>query len=326
MIAALERIRGREAVFAAAAVTIWVSARAILGAAPGAEERRALEIAVTVDLTVTLTALWYLLVVRGRGWPALTTAPVFLASTGIAGLVLPEGRQGALEAFHWLAIPVELLLLGTIAVRARRARTSFRRSAGDLYDRIRVAARSVAPGRAADAMAYEVAILVHAFARRLSPVEPGPGERAITSHRTAAYGTVVLGLGIVVAVEAVAVHFLLRMWSPTAAWVLTGLSIYSVVWLVGDWRAIRARPSVVGRGLLRLRLGIRWEVDVPRAAIESVEPGLVEDADLKLTLPAAKGVTLRLHEPVEAIGPYGIRRRARSIALALDDPDAASLL
>lgn len=163
-------------------------------------------------------------------------------------------------------------------------------------------------------------MLWHAFARRLPPVEPGAGEVVLTSHRRAAYGTLVAAFLIIVAVETAAVHFLVQMWSPLAAWGLTALSVYAAIWLVGDWRAIRARPSVLGPDRLRLRLGLRWEVDVPRAAIEAVEPGLSGETDLGLVLPASKGATLRLTEPVEVLGPYGIRRRARTIAVTLDEP------
>lgn len=257
----------------------------------------------------------------GFALAALTTAPFFLASIAVAWVVLPDGRRGALEAFEWLAIPVELLLLATIVVRARRARRAFRGAeAPDLRERVRIAAAEVAPGRVAEILAYEVAMLWHAFARRLPPVEPGAGEVVLTSHRRAAYGTLVAAFLIIVAVETAAVHFLVQMWSPLAAWGLTALSVYAAIWLVGDWRAIRARPSVLGPDRLRLRLGLRWEVDVPRAAIEAVEPGLSGETDLGLVLPASKGATLRLTEPVEVLGPYGIRRRARTIAVTLDEP------
>ncbi|MDX1661026.1 MAG: hypothetical protein R3326_04475 [Gemmatimonadota bacterium] len=313
----------RELLFALAVVTIWTFSRVILGHAPPQADPRTIELAVTIDLTVTITALWYLLVVRARGWPALTAAPVFLASIATAGLVLPDGRKAVLETFHWLAIPVELLLLSIVAFRARRASRAFREAdEPDLFQRIRTASRTIAPGRAADAIAYEVTLLWHAVARRIPTLEAGPGERILTSHRRAAYGTVVAALLIAVVVEAVAVHFLLAIWTPTGAWVATALSVYGALWLVGDYRAIRARPSVVGPDRLHLRLGLRWEVEVPVDAIESVESGLDDDADVRMVLPAAKGVTLTLSRPVEAVGPYGMRRRVETVSIGLDEPGA----
>ncbi|MGH7553278.1 MAG: hypothetical protein ACREMQ_09675 [Longimicrobiales bacterium] len=73
---------------------------------------RALEIAVTVDLTLFSPAMYWLLLVRGRGWPLLSVLPVFLASLVVASLLFPVGRQDTLRFIKYLAAPAELTLLG----------------------------------------------------------------------------------------------------------------------------------------------------------------------------------------------------------------------
>jgi len=70
-------------------------------------------------------------------------------------------------------------------------------------------------------------------------------------------------------VETVAVHMLVRQASPISAWILTGLSCYALLWLVGDFRALRSRLTVVAGGSLRFRMGLRWELDVSLSDIDS---------------------------------------------------------
>lgn len=46
-------------------------------------------------------------------------------------------------------------------------------------------------------------------------------------------------------------------------WSLTGISLYTLVWMIGDWRALRLRTSTVTPDSIQLRLGTRWEVEIP---------------------------------------------------------------
>ena len=72
--------------------------------------------------------------------------------------------------------------------------------------------------------------------------------------------------------ETIALHFLVARWSEVAAWVLTGVSVYGAVWLVGDYRACVARRIEVTEESLRLRLGLRWEAEIPYSAIAEIVP------------------------------------------------------
>lgn len=66
-------------------------------------------------------------------------------------------------------------------------------------------------------------------------------------HRRAAYGAVVVALGMASLAELVAVHLLVVRWSPAGAWALTALSVYGLAWLLADYHAVRRRKGLAIR-------------------------------------------------------------------------------
>jgi hypothetical protein len=125
-------------------------------------------------------------------------------------------------------------------------------------------------------------------------------------------------------VETLPVHVLVAHFSPVAAWILSGASIYSLLWLIGDYQGLRLRPCRIDDDLLLVRLGLRWSVRVPLAAIAEVRairarPAGRDRGYLHATLIGDPTVLVELREPVRAIGPYGWRRLVHRIGLAPDD-------
>ena len=78
------------AVYAAAFFVVEVLPRT---AAPGP-----IAAGLTVDLVVLVPALYYAVMIRGRGWPVITLAPVFLLSFGAASLAVPAEYHALLNA------------------------------------------------------------------------------------------------------------------------------------------------------------------------------------------------------------------------------------
>ena len=64
-------------------------------------------------------------------------------------------------------------------------------------------------------------------------------------------------------VELCAVHLLVSLWSATAAWILSGLSLLTVVWIARLMRSLQTRPVEVGPDAILLRLGNLRAVRVP---------------------------------------------------------------
>ena len=71
---------------------------------------------------------------------------------------------------------------------------------------------------------------------------------------------VMLGL---VAIEAFAVHLMMSRFSLPAACILTALSVYAIIWMVAEARAVVLNPLLVGNDELVARWGMLARERVP---------------------------------------------------------------
>jgi len=95
--------------------------------------------------------------------------------------------------------------------------------------------------------------------------------------------------------------------------------------LVVSWVVAR-RTIELEDGWLRVRLGLRWTVDVPIERIVAVDrrptpPARKAPGYLRVTPIDAPDLLLYLAAPVTAHGPFGIRRSVDCIGLAADEPE-----
>jgi hypothetical protein len=113
----------------------------------------------------------------------------------------------------------------------------------DLPAALRESATAILGPVAGTALAYEISLIwlaLFGWRRR----HDAPPESSFSYHRNSGYVHFAIAILIALVIETFAVHFLLRLWSPVAAWILTAISIYSGFWIVGDLQAARLRPIV----------------------------------------------------------------------------------
>jgi hypothetical protein len=317
------------AIFAAVAAGIAIMGVVALQQSAGAA---VVVTAVTIDLVVVIPLLHYVFIVRRRGMPLITLLPVFRLSLAAAAFVLPAGDRPLYEALAHLARPAEVAIAGYILYRIYLGwRALNAAGTDDVLERYRIGVRAMlpetvlAPERTAAAIAFEAAVVWFATrAWRARPEAPA-GSATFTGHRKAGYGGMVAGLLLVVIIDLLLIHILVSLWSSAVAWVLTGLGLYTLVWIVGDLQAIRLRPSWMDGDRLCMRLGLRWSVAVPRTAVRGVRKlgrGEAVTGALKLALPNAPRVLVELDAPATAEGVYGMMRTVNAVELGVDDPDA----
>lgn len=285
--------------------------------------------ALIVDLVLGVPLLYYGLVVRKRQWPVFLVAPVFLLSLFLARVVVPEGATALRLWLPYLVAPVELLVVGYIAWRSvqvgRRLRAAAKAGNGaDALARFQLAAQEVVGiPRVAQVLAYEVALIYYVGIGRQPAAEPPEGH--FTMHRTSGYGQLLAALLIVMVLELVGVHVLVQQWHAGAAWVLTALSAYGILWILGDYRALALRMTEIHAEGLVVRLGLRWNVTIPFSAVEAlypITPHTVLPKRQHLTAVAAgnPAYLMTFRHPVQAAGIYGIEKPLSSLAFSVDDP------
>jgi hypothetical protein len=318
----------RVLLFAAITATIYAVALLVVARMPQVARPEILAGAVLLDLAVVVPLVYFLLFLRGTNWP-VGLMPVFLLSLVGASLVLPGDQRQFLPRARLLALPAELGLVAFLLWRVRQIFAGLRTSGAeaDVLDRLYQSFCQVLPNqRLASVLAYEFSVLYYGlFCWRRRPMEVG--RHSFSYHHKSGYGALIFTLMFVSVVEIVGMHLVVRLWSDTVAWVLSALGVYAVLWMAGDYHAVRLRPMVATDDALLVRVGLRWSVSISYTQIEQVQQRGKESLSkrapgyLNAALLREPQVVLVLREPVRARGPYGIEKEVRRVGLAVDDAD-----
>ena len=150
------------------------------------------------------------------------------------------------------------------------------------------------------------------------------------TYRSARSGSLLTGIGIALLAETLVLHLWIVGRHPLIAWVLTAISIATLAWLAADYVAMGGGAIRLEGEHLRLDVGRRFALRVPRSSLASVvqpewrdvpEAGTSAASDyLNLMKPAAPNVLLTLTEPSRVRIAGGILRTVRRIGLHVDEP------
>jgi hypothetical protein len=276
----------------------------------------------SIDLAVLVPLVYFLVMVRNRGWSPITTIPVFLLSFGLALLIIPKDGHGLLDSIGLVLPFIELGLLGYVgakAIQVIKASKQANSANGDFYDSLRTVLSEVLEVRAvANALAYEIAVIYFAFSIRPARTDPS----FITYHTRSGYGAIVGAILMAACFELTAIHFLLRSWSTIAVVVHAALSLYAIIWLIGDYRAMTKRPHRIDSTGIRVRNGLRWNVEIEWTQIECVRrvrQTPKADEYVNAVPFGSPRYVIELKTSQHALGPYGIEKTASSVGLRVDD-------
>jgi len=269
---------------------------------------------VAFDLTITATFAFWLLAVRpGHAKPK---ALIRVAAIGfvVAKLLVGLGALGMVGALAETAVVVWLgIRIRRIARRARE----LRRLGHSLHASLDVAFTDVLRPRAvASGIATEVSTMILTFTGWFRRAPAG-----YSMHKNTGFMMIVGVLCGLAVVEAVGMHVVVMQWSSTVAVVLTILSIYGLLWLLGMTHAVRLSPLRFLGDDLVIERGLRARLAAPRGAIAEATPiaGTVDGAlDLAYFDP---NVLLVFREPVTVHGLFGRTKTTDRVTISVDDRD-----
>lgn len=155
------------------------------------------------------------------------------------------------------------------------------------------------------------------------------GEPAHFTCRSARSSALLGGLLLAIAAETAVLHVWLSSEHRAMAWTLTTLSVLTAAWLVGDFRAMGRSTIGVDAKDITLRVAWRADASLSRTAITTATRATWREIPppgtalyLNLTKPADPNVLLTFDPPVSIRLAGGLRRRASTLGLCLDNPDA----
>ena len=285
-------------------------------------------IALPLDFMVGIPLGFYLLVARPRRLTLLSVIPVIWIGYALSALALGAPDAGILPALLSALIPVELAIAARECLKiAHTFKTAKAKSPDPMAWFRETMFYLVRKDVAANMTAAELAVWYYALLSWRKKPYVLSGERAFSYHNAGGYMNMMLGLALAFPVEIIAVHLLVSQWSVIAASIITALSVYAAIWLVGDARARILRPIVVGEGSVRLECGIQMETVIPASNIEMValsdnEIGHIEESDrLNYGTFYRPDAWLVMQSSVEVRTLLGTKH-VRAIGVSVDDPKA----
>jgi hypothetical protein len=152
---------------------------------------------------------------------------------------------------------------------------------------------------------------------------PAEDERSYSMHRRASHGTIIAVFLFLIFLDSALTHIFVAERSELLAWSINASSLWLALYLVADAHAARLRPLRLEDDGLVFSVGMRWRGFVPYSIMRSVSTSKVHYRDrqtLRATVVSAGDLSIELTEPLEAHGPFGLRRRATCLVLTVDRP------
>lgn len=285
-------------------------------------------IALPLDFMIGIPLGLYLLVIRPKGVTALYVIPAIWVGYALSVLTLGSPSSGILPYLISALIPIE----AAIAIRECRKLIKVVKSAreenSDPMTWFKAAMfYLVLKDKPASMAAAELSIWYYALLSWRKKPYVFNNEIAFTYHNAGGYMNMMLGLILAFPIEIIGVHLLISQWNPLAACVITGLSIYAAIWLIGDARARVMRPIVISNKSLRLECGIQMHVTTPLSNIKTICKSEEELFDIPKGEKLNYGTFYQANtwvvfkNPVAASTILG-EKNVRTIGLSLDDPNA----
>jgi len=286
--------------------------------------------AVLADILITAPLL-YFLAIRKTNVSRWTVARVFIVCLLTAGIILNSVDNPMLHFIKvWISPLIELGLIILISRKFYLANLHAKSASLDSIDFLthcRYIMKEVAGSeKAGNILSSEIAVFYYALrGRKGREVE---SVKTFSNYRENGIILVLATLLCLFMIETIGVHFLIALWKPVVAWVLTILSLYTCLQLFAHIRAIRSRPTRIGGSVLELYNGLAADVTIDFANVEEViltKKVFAGGRQVKLALLNGlepHNVIIRLKKPTVVTKIFGIQKKADVILFHIDRPTA----
>lgn len=285
--------------------------------------------AITADLVFTVP-LVYILLIRKTRIPNTTVVPVMIAGLVIGTYFLPDESQDYLNIFRTWGLPlIELAVVTFVIIKVHSAIKKYKSissSVPDFYSAVKSTCLELFPGKLAMPFATEVAVVYYGFIQwRSKEIK----ENEFTYHKKSGTPALLGAVILIIGIETPVLHLLLARWSVMAAWIISGISIYTAIQVLGFLKSFFIRPILVGENSVFFRYGILNEAEVPFSDIENIEltQKIPDEAGLVRKLSPlgdleSHNVIIKLRREHELAGIYGIKKTFKILCLHVDEPHA----
>jgi hypothetical protein len=269
------------------------------------------------------------LLIRKTSIPKTTLVPFLIFGVIICSFILPIEHQNYLSLFKiWVLPVVELSILSFVIFNVRKGIKRFRLNKNESFDfftTLKSTCYEILPRGIVMPVVTEMAVFYYGF---LNWRKRELKNNEFTYHKDSGTIALLIVVIFIVAIETFVIHILVQRWNNTVAWILTFLSIYSAIQILGLLRSMPKRPISIENAKLYLRYGIMNETTIEFNNIESVELSSKDIVSTKgirrlsiLGELESHNLVIRLKEENILYGLYGIKREYKVLALYVDNKE-----
>ena len=291
-------------------------------------DNKAVAFAVTFDLLIGIPVIYYLLI-KNTSIHKTTVIPLVILGVLVGTYFLPKESQGYLDFFKSFILPIfEITIVSLLIVKVRAAVKLYRKESNfnaDFFTTLKKTCYEIYPKVVLYPSATQIAFIYYGFFKWHSY---HLADNEFSYHRKSGTTVFLYSFLFIIAIETFVVHLLISQWSNLIAWILTGLSIYTLLQIFGFAKSLAFRPVIVVNEYLNLRYGIFSEVQIPLSEIEQIilskkeiEPGFLTKALSPFYRIERHNVVLGLKSEQTIIGLYGTKKVFKKIAFCLDEPE-----
>ncbi|MDH7446103.1 hypothetical protein [Aquimarina sp. 2201CG14-23] len=285
----------------------------------------ALSIGITADLLFTVPFIYFLLI-RKKNIPKITVLSLFIIGVVVTTFIIPEENQFFLDQIKtWFLPIVEIGVFSFVVYKVRKVLKSYRinkEDDRDFFSTLKITCEEILPKKISVLLAMEIAVFYYGFIywkkRKLRNNE-------FSYHKNSGTISILIALIPIIGIETYVLHILLMKWSIIAAWIVSGLSIYSGFQIFGFLKSMLKRPSSIETNTLYLRYGILSEaaIDIDNIASVEISSKPIEFTDNTLKLSPlgeleSHNMILTVKNENSMIGLYGIKRKFKTLAFYID--------
>lgn len=293
---------------------------------PMLKSNEILQLAVSIDLLLVVPFIYYLLIRKSK-IPKTTVIPLMILGLILGMHFLPPESQTYLTLFKTWVLPfVEISVLTYVLIRVNSAIKKLKHSTAktpDFYTALKHTSAEILPQNLVLPFATEIAVFYYAFLNWKTTILQ-PNE--FSHHKNSGAPALFIVFILIIGVETFALHYLLIRWSEKAAWILTILSIYTAIQVIGFAKSLSKRPISINESSLTLKYGILNEVQINFDQIDSIELSSNELESHKLTKTLSPlgdleshNVIMRLKTVHKLNGLYGFTKEFKVLAFHVDD-------
>ena len=301
----------------ACAVTVFLNEFHYLNANP------LLPLAVSLDFSITIPLTFYFFN-RNNNVSIKSIAIVFAVSISVAEFLLPIEHTTYISFAKYILLPIEGFIFYSLynsLKKFKKIQTKVSKEALPLNQHIfKLLNTQINNTKLSHILTSEFMMAYYIFSKNLKEAD-----NFFTIHKRSGLSATLFIAITLVLVETSVLHIVLSDWNNYIAWILSTLSLYTVLYIIAERRYSINNGVSVNNDSIRIINGMVWNLQARVSSINRIETCYSDisiEHHLKLPLLTPVNCIIYFNKFITVNGIYGMKRKVKSVSLFIDERDA----